>query len=304
MTGSGVVTAIGKDVKSLRVGDAVYGLVFKHGEVFPPKPPPGFVSDYVVAPAEFLLTKPSHLSFEEAAALAGSVCTARQCVKRYFELKGLPPDTESLEGKTVFVPGALSSTGSVFIQVLKNVYGASSIISTVSTPKMPLVEQHLPGMVDKLIDYSQTQNVVEQIGKGTVDFVLNTQWNYLSTFPLANPQTGTIVSIASIPSVRTIRKMLGDAQFALRFVPIGIATVANWWYDWNLRGTNVKQDFVSGNMGDREDLEKSGEWIAAGKVKAVMTIVDIDDLAAVRRGCGMVATGKGGLGKLVIRLVK
>lgn len=58
-----------------------------------------------------------------------------------------------------------------------------------------------------------------------------------------------------------------------------------------------------GNPGNREDLEASGEWITSGKIKAVISVVDINDTNAVRRGCEMVATGKGGLGKLVIKLV-
>lgn len=78
----------------------------------------------------------------------------------------------------------------------------------------------------------------------------------------------------------------------------------HWWYDWKLRGTNVQQDFVSGNPGDREDLEAFGEWVSSGKIKSVMTVVSIDDIEAVRRECEKVSTGKGGFGKLVIKLVK
>ncbi|KAK4112864.1 GroES-like protein [Canariomyces notabilis] len=265
-SGSGVVIAVGSGVKSLRVGDAVYGLAFKHGQLFPERAAPGFASDFTIVSAEFLLVKPAHLSFEEAAALAGSVLTAYQCVKRYFEITGQPPGISTLEGKTVFIPGGLSATGSVYTQIVKNVYGAKSVVSTVSTPKIDLVQQYLRGIVDKVVNY-HTQNIVQEVGRGTVDFVLNTQWDLVGTFPLVNPQTGAVVSIASVPSPRT-----------------------------------VKQDFVSGNHGNREDLERSGEWIAARKIRAVLTVVDIDDIDAVRKACTMVATGKGGISKLVIRL--
>ncbi|KAK4113301.1 GroES-like protein [Canariomyces notabilis] len=274
MSGSGIVIAVGSGVKSLRVGDAVCGLAFKHGQIF-----------------------------EEAAALTGSVLTAYQCVKRYFELTGQPPGTSTLEGKTVFIPGALSAAGSVSTQVVKNVYGAKTVVSTVSTPKMGLVEKYLPDVVDELVNY-ETQNIVQEVGRGTVDFVLNTQWDLVGTFPLANPQTGAVVSIASIPSPRTVRSMIGDspAPILVRWFILAITTLAHMWYNWMLRGTKVKQDFVSGNPGNREDLERSGEWVAAGKIKAVMTVVDIEDIEAVRKACTMVATGKGGIGKLVIRL--
>jgi NADPH:quinone reductase-like Zn-dependent oxidoreductase len=303
MSGSGIVIAVGSEVKSLRVGDAVYGLAFKHGQMFPTMAAPGFASDYTIVSAEFLLVKPKHLSFEEAAALAGSVLTAYQCVKRYFELTGQPPETSTLEGKTVFIPGALSAAGSVSTQVVKNVYGAKTVVSTVSTRKMGLVEKYLPDVVDELVNY-ETQNIVQEVGRGTVDFVLNTQWDLVGTFPLANPQTGAVVSIASIPSPRTVRSMIGDspAPILVRWFILVMTTLAHMWYNWMLRGTKVKQDFVSGNPGNREDLERSGEWVATGKIKAVMTVVDIEDIEAVRKACTMVATGKGGIGKLVIRL--
>lgn len=247
LTGAGIVTAIGTGVTTLKPGDAVYGTYFKHG-TFPP-PAPGFVSDYATCPVEFLIPKPAHLSFEEAAALAGTATTALQCVRRYFELTGQPPNS-TLEGKTVFVPAALSACGSVFVQVLKNVYGAERVISTVSTAKVPLVEQLLPGIIDQVIDY-QTQDVAREIGAGKVDFVLNTQWSTMvSSFPLVEPKGGAVVSIASVPSEKTVRKLMGDSRVPFFWLICWVANMAHWWYGWNLRGTNVKQDFVSGNMGD------------------------------------------------------
>ncbi len=86
----------------------------------------------------------------------------------------------------MFVPGALSATGSIGVQLLKNVYEASTVIATVSTRGMPLVEELLPGVVDKLIDY-KTGTWSKKVGRGTVDFVYNTQWNLTSTFPLVKP---------------------------------------------------------------------------------------------------------------------
>ncbi|KAK0619519.1 chaperonin 10-like protein [Immersiella caudata] len=299
--GSGTVISIGSAVTTLRPGDPVYGLYFKHG-IFPP-PTCGFASDYVVVPADVLLPKPEGLSFEEAAALTGSGITAYQCFKRYFEMRGMDIKSAGaeLEGKTVFVTGALSAAGSVFAQAAKNVFGAR-VVATVSTGKMGLVEGELPGVVDELVDY-QRENVVRRVGKGKVDLVLNSQWDMVGLFPLADPGTGAVVSIASLPGPETLRRMIGESKVPFAGLIIWLVSLAYVWYDFKLRGTNVKHDFVSGNPGNREDLEASGEWIASGKIKAVMTVVDINDIDAVRRGCQMVATGKGGLGKLVIKLV-
>ncbi|KAK3684063.1 chaperonin 10-like protein [Podospora appendiculata] len=298
--GSGTVIATGSSVTALKPGDAVYGLAIRHGSMLA-SPLPGFASEYAVARADILLPKPAHISFEDAAVLAGNVTTAAQCLNRYFQLAGQPASSGSLEGKTVFIPAALSATGSVAIQVVKNVYGAARVVSTVSTAKVPLVATYLPGLIDTLVDYT-TQNVVEAIGKETVDFVYNTQWaTFTSTLPLLKHHTGIAVSIASVPRAETLRKMFGPGN--VPFIFIWIAHLANAWYAWKLRGTGVKQDFVSGNPGSREDLERAGEWIAAGKVRAVTTVVALEDLSAVREACGRVATGKGGLGALVIKIV-
>ncbi|KAK4450327.1 chaperonin 10-like protein [Podospora aff. communis PSN243] len=299
--GSGTVVSIGSAVTTLRAGDPVYGLYFKHG-IFPP-PVCGFASEYAVVPADVLLPKPESLSFEEAAALSGIGVTAYQCFKRYFELRGMDIKSAGgeLEGKTVFATGALSACGSVFAQAAKNVFGAR-VVATVSTGKMGLVEGILPGVVDELVDY-QKEDVVARVGKGKVDLVLNSQWDLVGLFPLANPYTGVVVSIASLPGPETMRRMIGESKVPFAGLIIWLLTLAYMWYDFKLRGTNVKHDFVSGNPGNREDLEASGEWIASGKIKAVMTVVDFNDIDAVRRGCEMVATGKGGLGKLVIKLI-
>ncbi|OAG36649.1 hypothetical protein AYO21_09124 [Fonsecaea monophora] len=55
----------------------------------------------------------------------------------------------------VFVTQSLGALGSVGTQQTKNVYGAGKVFTTVSTPKVPLVETYTPGIVDKIIDYFQ-----------------------------------------------------------------------------------------------------------------------------------------------------
>ncbi|KAK0710611.1 chaperonin 10-like protein [Lasiosphaeris hirsuta] len=301
LSGAGIITAVGTAVTTLAPGTAVYGAYFAHG-LFPP-PKPGFASDYAICPATFLMPKPAYLSFAEAAALGnGQAVTALQCVRRYFELTGQPAES-TLEGKAVFVTGGLSNCGAMFVQVVRNVYGARRVVATVSTAKVPMVERLLgAGVVDQVVDYT-TEDVVDAVGRGSVDLVLNSQRDMVGTFPLANPETGAVVSIASVPSAATIRKVMGTLNAPLLWLIVSLVNVVHCWYAWKLRGTNVKQDFVSGNMGDREALERAGEWIAAGKIKAVMTVVDINDIEAVKEKCEMVATGKGGLGTLVLCFV-
>lgn len=294
--GSGVVVAVGSAVKNLKVGDEVYG--FYVDKPIHKYPPPGFVSDYALARERFLLPKPAHVSFEEAASLTGFVVTALQVIRRGLELGGL----DSLQGKTVFVPGALSGTGSVIIQVARNVFGAERIISTVSTPKLGLVEQYLPGMVDRVVDYTKG-NVGQAVGGGIVDFAINTQRTSLDdTIAVVNPREGVLVSIVDGFGKDTIREMVGPEKFNWLFA-LAVTVMNLYWRQWKLRGTSILYDGISGSLGIREDMDKAGEIIAQGKAKAVIRVVNLDDLDAVKKGCEEVRLSKGGIGKLVIKLV-
>lgn len=294
--GSGVVVAAGSGVQSLKVGDEVYG-------AYMDKPlfdldPPGFLSEYAVAEERFLLRKPPQVSFEAAATLASRATTGVQAFRRGMQLGGW----ESLEGKTVFIPAGLGAVGSTAIEMAKQVYGASKIITTVSTSKIPLVDEHLPGLVDQVIDY-QTQNVADVVAPGSVDLYYNTQWTTMDEgIRLLKPGTGVLLSIASMPTKDMARKMFGAHR-----VPwwLGLTLdLAQCWYAWKRRGTGVAYDMVSGSVEIREDLERAGEIVAMGKVNGVIRVVEMGDVEGVRAACEQVRSGKGGVGKLVVRMPK
>lgn len=301
MEGSGVVIAVGSEVKNLHVGDDVYGLMAGK-PIMRDNKMAGWASQYGVAEERFLLQKPPHISFEEAASCIGFITTALQAIRRGLELRG----QKSLEGQTVFVPAGLSGTGSIGLQVAKSLYGAKKVITTVSTSKVPLVKEYIPaGMVDQVVDY-RTQKLDEVVPPGSVDFVLNTQWTSLdSGISVLKRNTGTLMNIAGLPSKATAREMMGADRFPWWLG--ALLDLANLWYVWKLRGTGIKYDMLSGGMQFREDLEKAGELLALGKVKAVIRTVDLEDIEGVRREMAKVATGrgdqgKGGIGKLVIRI--
>jgi NADPH:quinone reductase-like Zn-dependent oxidoreductase len=283
-------------VKSLRPGDEVYGAHVPH-PILPWKLV-GYCSEYVVTKASYLLLKPPQLSFEEAVALFTSTITAYQGIRRGMSL--MPGSgSDKLAGKTVFVPAALGSTGYVALQMLKNVYGAGRVISTVSTPKVPLVEQLMPGIVDRLVDY-KTQDVVAEVGRGKVDFIYHTTWGLKSAYPLLHPKTGVLIAIAgAVPSSDTMRSMFGSL---LPFWLAWGADLFQLYYRWQFWRTGIKQEFVSGDLGVREDIEAAGEIIASGKLRGVMTVVDFNDLDAVKRECTKIEQMKGAVGRLVIKM--
>ncbi|KAL2288047.1 hypothetical protein FJTKL_04773 [Diaporthe vaccinii] len=122
--GAGVVAAVGAEVRSFRVGDAVYGIALKRpmGRFWTEQS--GWCADYAVASEDLLLPKPAHLSFEEAASLLGSTLTAIQITRAAIALNPAAFPRQSLEGKTALVTAGLGAATSIACQLLKNVYGA------------------------------------------------------------------------------------------------------------------------------------------------------------------------------------
>ncbi|OTA68629.1 GroES-like protein [Hypoxylon sp. EC38] len=294
---AGIVVAVGSGVTKFKPGDAVYAFAHSHTRPMDLLADGGFVSEYAISKEFVTLHKPANCTFGDMCSTA-NVVTALQTIEMGLQLLRQNGVTDGLQGKTVFVPGALSATGSVGIQILKNVYGVGKLISTVSTAKVPLVEQYLPGLVDQIVDYTKCKNLTDAIPAGSVDFVYNTQWGVTNTFPLVKPDTGVVASIASIPSPDLLRVML----LPLPFFVYWFSGLVQWWYWFKARGTNIKHELHSGNLAVREDLERAGELFATGKVRPVNRVVDLEDIEAVRREAQKVATGKGGIGKLVIKI--
>lgn len=291
-----MVVQVASKSSPFQPGDEVYA--FAMSRPMDVTAPHGFCSEYAVVNEDLMLRKPANCSFEDLCNLASTV-TAYQAIEQALEKMRENGTADGLAGKTVFVPAALSATGSVAIQLLKNVYGVGRLLSTVSTPKVPLVEQLLPGLVDQVVDYTKMSKLTDAIPKGTVDLVYNTIFGVRSTFALAKPETGVVASIASVPDPALLRKMLPP----LPWYAYVFAALAQWRYAWALRGTKVRHFMHSGQPSVRADLERAGEFMAAGKVKSVVRVVRLEDIEEVRREAMKVATGKGGVGKLVIKIV-
>lgn len=77
-----------------------------------------------------------------------------------------------LKGKTVLIPAGMSGTGSVAVQLAKNVFGAGRVITTLSTGKIGRAEELL-GKGIEAVDYTK-DDVVKALGKETVDFLFDT----------------------------------------------------------------------------------------------------------------------------------
>eukprot|EP00644_Phytophthora_capsici_P017362 jgi/Phyca11/10872/fgenesh1_pm.PHYCAscaffold_57_\ len=130
---AGVVVEVGSgDVRSLKVGDAVYGT--------PDRTAGGSFSEYFAVDAKYLAQKPSNLTFNEAAAVPVTGLTSYQALVKLGQLQA---------GHCVLILGGGSATGQFAIQIAKAL-GAEAI-TTASPRNLELVKSL---GVDKVVDYT------------------------------------------------------------------------------------------------------------------------------------------------------
>ncbi|XP_071701710.1 2-methylene-furan-3-one reductase-like [Rutidosis leptorrhynchoides] len=137
---AGVVVKVGKQVKGLKVGDEVYGDV--HEKALDGPKQSGSLAEYVAVEEKLLALKPKNLDFIQAASLPLAIETAYEGLER----------AGFSEGKSILVLNGAGGVGSLVIQLAKQVFGASKVAATSSTPKLELLKSL---GADLAIDYTK-----------------------------------------------------------------------------------------------------------------------------------------------------
>ncbi|TQV97114.1 alcohol dehydrogenase [Cordyceps javanica] len=288
---AGVVVNIGSDVTAFKVGAW---------------------AEYASSDEWRVALKPRNMSYVEAAAMPLAGMTALQALRRA---------KTTLEGKTVFIPGALSGTGSYAIQLAKRYFNAGKVITTASTSKIARISELLGedvadqgmcaaadsgafGQTNKgitvVIDYTK-EDPVTVIPKGSVDFILDTMGQAKDLLPLLRPGASRIISICGTPSGQQVNHALVDGggsplPWGTRLMLDAIHAAASWRATyWR---TSYSYMLLDPNAQDLAILTKCAE---EGSLRSVVgRQVSFDDIDAVREACGVVYHGKGGLGKTVL----
>ncbi len=126
---AGVVESVGKDVTGFQPGDEVFGEC--HGSC----------AEYAVASESTLAHKPHNLTFEQAAAVPTSACTA---------LQGLRDHGKVRPGQKVLINGASGGVGPFAVQIAKTL--GAEVTAVCSTGN---VETARSIGADHVIDYTQ-----------------------------------------------------------------------------------------------------------------------------------------------------
>ncbi|XXY19857.1 SDR family NAD(P)-dependent oxidoreductase [Sorangium sp. So ce216] len=148
---SGRVTRTGEGVDGLREGDEVVAAV------------PGCLGSHVTAPASFVVSKPAHLSFEEAAAVPIAFMVAHHALRRRAELH---------RGERALIHAASGGVGQAAVQVARAL-GAEVLATAGSSEKM----SHLRSMGVEHVWSSRSASFAAAVMEATkgrgVDVVLS-----------------------------------------------------------------------------------------------------------------------------------
>ena len=126
---AGTVEAVGQNVTRFQADDEVYGTC------------DGSFAEYATARVETLAAKPARLTFEQAAAIPTSACTALQALR---DVGGV------VAGQRVLIIGASGGVGLFAVQIAK-AYGAD-VTGVCSSGKVALVRSI---GADRVIDYTK-----------------------------------------------------------------------------------------------------------------------------------------------------
>lgn len=221
---AGTVEAVGKNVTRFRAGDDVFGTC------------DGSFAEYACAREDTLAPKPANLTFEQAATVATSACTALQALR---DSGGIQP------GQKVLIVGASGGIGMFAVQLAK-AFGAE-VSGVCSTRKVDAVRSI---GADHVIDY--TREDFTQSGR-QYDLVLDMGGNRpLSQLRRAVTPRGTLVLVGGEGGSRwvgTLDRSLG----ALAVSPFV--------------SQNLRMVVAKANAGDLRSL---GDLIAAGTITTVI----------------------------------
>lgn len=180
------------------------------------------------------------------------------------------------------------------MQLAKNVFGAATVITTLSTGKISLFREVL-GADYQIVDYT-TEKLVDVVPRASVDFMFDTMGEALAAVPLMK-KGGVVVSISTaVPSGTALREAGLEPSVWMVYVLNFCDWVVRRWMGWK----GVRYSCYYPNS-DSRDLDRLAGWVDEGKVVPIVgSRAKLSDIEAVRKGCQQVFDGKGGVGKFVI----
>ena len=210
---SGVIEAVGKDVKSFKIGDAVFAFCgLKFG---------GYAEYKCLQEKDIVALKPSNLTFEESATVPLGSLTALAFLRK----AGIR------SGQKILIYGASGSVGTFAVQLAKN-FGAG-VTAVCSTNNISMVKTL---GADKVIDYTKEDftlltepfdiifDAVGKTNKSTCKKILKPGGKYVTVKGQAKPRKEDLQFIKELIEAKKLTSVidriydLKDIQDAHRYV--------------------------------------------------------------------------------------
>ena len=250
---SGVVESVGKDMTDFAPGDEVFGSRN------------GAFAEYVAA--RMVAHKPPNVTFEEAAAVAGSALTALQAIRDHGRLQ---------PGQSVLVNGASGAVGTFAVQMAKAL-GAGNVTAVCTTRN---VEQARALGADNVVDYTKEDFTASgERYDLIVDNVSSKSWRKIRRVLAPN---GTLVMVGAQANRNPLIGPLGKV-LRRRFVS---------------RFTSQDAVFFIAKF-NRPDMEVLRELLESGKIKPA--IERVYPFAQIAEALGVMGEGHA-RAKLVVTL--
>lgn len=218
----------------------------------------------------------------------------------------------------------MSGTGLFACQLAKNVFHAGKVITTVSTSKIPQVKELLGEntvdeskclntpllrqklMVFEVIDYTKS-DPGKVIQTGSVDFLFDTVGSSMEFLNLMKPQSGCIISVATMPSGTQLQDSSMMDLPHKPTIPFAFKTALNLMdcvRKLRARRYGVEYSYMF-LASTGQDLDELRTYVEEGRLRTVVgTTAQFSDLKAVQDACQIVYSGKGGLGKVVLKIAQ
>ena len=229
---SGIIEAIGKDIKTYKVGDEVFAT--------PTMLKTGSYTEYICIPQDrkkgVLGLKPKNLSFKEAAALPVGGMTALFLLKK----------ANLRKGQQVLIYGASGSVGSYAVQIAKT--EGATVVAVCSSSNFDMVKSL---GADKTIDYNKEdyslQNnkydiVFDAVGKSLkskAKKVLKKGGSFVSIKAITNPTQKHLNELSELAEKGKIRPYI-DKCFSLSEI-----IAAHEYVDKGRKKGNVVIDLIN-----------------------------------------------------------
>jgi zinc-binding alcohol dehydrogenase family protein len=188
----GEVVATGEAVTQFKSGDGVYYAGDLNRQ--------GCNAEYQLVDERLVATKPKSLSDAEAAALPLTAITAWEMLFEHLSIEQQSPDSTENSDEVILLVGAAGGVGSIFLQLVKTITGAT-VIATASRESSHAWVKKLGA--DHVVDHSKSlKPEIEALGVGQVTHVasLNGSESYFESYTELLVPFGRIVVIDDLGS--------------------------------------------------------------------------------------------------------